>query len=262
MNPIVPWMGGKRRLADVLIPRFPPHTCYVEVFAGGAALFFMRPPAEVEVLNDVNGELVNLYRVVQHHPDEFLRQFRWILNSREIFDWLKATPPATLTDIQRATRFYFLQRDCFGARVDGQTFGTATTGAPGLNLKYLPQDIAAAHHRLSGAFIEHLDWKECLQRYDRPYTFAYLDPPYWQTEGYGVPFEFVEYERMADLLKDMQGKAIVSLNDHPDIRKVFASFDMETVDIQYMVGGGANAACRSELIIYSWDRQQDPVGLF
>ncbi len=74
-NPIVPWLGGKRRLADKLIPLFPQHDCYVEAFAGGAALFFLRPmPARCEVLNDINGELVNLYRVVQHHLEEFVRQ--------------------------------------------------------------------------------------------------------------------------------------------------------------------------------------------
>ncbi len=83
--PIIPWIGGKRRLADVLVQRFPPHTCYVEVFAGAAALFFMRPPAEVEVLNDVNDGLINLYRVVQHHLEEFVRQFKWALSSREVF---------------------------------------------------------------------------------------------------------------------------------------------------------------------------------
>jgi len=67
-SPIIPWMGGKRRLADRLIPLFPPHECYVEVFAGGAALFFMRPqPAPVEVLNDLNGDLVTLYRVEDNH---------------------------------------------------------------------------------------------------------------------------------------------------------------------------------------------------
>ncbi|PXX50930.1 Site-specific DNA methylase [Pseudomonas sp. LAMO17WK12:I10] len=74
-------MGGKRRLADRLIPLFPPHECYVEVFAGGAALYFMRPqPAPVEVLNDLNGDLVTLCRVVQNHLEALyettiLRQF-------------------------------------------------------------------------------------------------------------------------------------------------------------------------------------------
>ncbi len=102
-NPIIPWLGGKRRLADRLLPYFPPHQCYVEPFAGGAAMFFLRPtPANVEVLNDVNGELVNLYRVVKHHLEEFVRQFKWALSSRQIFKWLQMTPGETLTDIQRA----------------------------------------------------------------------------------------------------------------------------------------------------------------
>ena len=59
VNPIIPWLGGKRRLAYRLIPLFPPHECYVELFCGGSALYFLRPvPAPVEVLNDINGELV------------------------------------------------------------------------------------------------------------------------------------------------------------------------------------------------------------
>jgi len=118
-KPIIPWIGGKRRLADDLIPRFPPHKTYVEVFAGGAALYFMRHPAQVEVINDINGELVNLYRVVQNHLEEFVRQFKWALSSREVFKWLQDTPPRVLTDIQRAARFYYLQQNCFGGKVQG-----------------------------------------------------------------------------------------------------------------------------------------------
>lgn len=88
-QPIIPWIGGKRRLADRIFPLFPQHSCYVEPFAGGAALFFLRPvPAEVEVLNDVNGDLINLYRVVQNHLEEFVRQFKWALSSRQVFKWL------------------------------------------------------------------------------------------------------------------------------------------------------------------------------
>src|SRR5690606_20219578 len=79
-SPIVPWIGGKRRLAKTILPLFPDHQCYVEPFAGGAAMFFMRPePAKVEVLNDRNSELVNLYRIVQHHLEELVRQFKWAL---------------------------------------------------------------------------------------------------------------------------------------------------------------------------------------
>ena len=160
MAPIIPWIGGKRRLADLLIPRFPAHKCYVEVFAGGAALYFLRPPAEVEVINDINGELVNVYRVVKRHLEEFVRQFKWALSSREIFKWTQDTPPSGLTDIQRAARFFYLQHHCFGAKVQSQNWGTATT-APPINLLRLEESLSAAHLRLASTFIERLHWREC-----------------------------------------------------------------------------------------------------
>lgn len=260
-QPIVPWIGGKRRLADTLLTRFPDHTCYVELFAGGAALFFMRHPAEVEVLNDVNGELINLYRVVQRHLEEFVRQFKWALTSRQVFKWLQETQPQTLTDIERAARFYYLQHNAFGGRVDGQSFGTATT-APPVNLLRIEETLSAAHLRLSSATIEHEPWAACLERYDRPHTLFYADPPYWQTEGYGVPFPWPEYEALAGRMATLKGKMIVSLNDHPDVRQAFQAFDMESLEIDYTVGGGGKPATRRELIIYSWDRQAEPAGLF
>ncbi len=260
-TPIIPWIGGKRRLADRLIPQFPPHKCYVEVFAGGAALYFMRPPAEVEVINDINGELVNLYRVVKNHLEEFVRQFKYALSSRDVFKWLQDTPPATLTDIQRAARFFYLQQHAFGGKVDGQTWGTATT-APPINLLRIEENLSAAHLRLSQAYIENMDWAKCLERYDRPHTFFYLDPPYWETEGYGVEFGIEQYEKMAGMLRNLEGKAIVSLNDHPDIRRVFDGFYIETASIQYTIGGGGKAVDRQEGIIYSWDKSSDPAGLF
>lgn len=260
-TPIIPWLGGKRRLADIIIPRFPPHTCYVEVFAGGAALYFLRPPADVEVINDVNGDLVNLYRVVKNHLEEFVRQFKWALSSREVFKWLQDTPAQTLTDIQRAARFFYLQHQAFGGRVESQTWGTATT-APAVNLLRIEEQLSAAHLRLASTYIERLDWRECMRRYDRAHSFFYLDPPYWQTEGYGVPFPWGEYEAMAATLREIQGKAIVSLNDHPDIRRCFAGLHMETVPITYQVGGGHKGVERTELLIFSWDVAAEPAGLF
>ena len=120
-SPNIPWMGGKHRLATRLIPLFPPQKCYVEVFAGSAALFFLRPhPAKVEVLNDINGDLVCLYRVVQNHLEEFVRHFKWALSSRQIFEWQKMTRPEALTDIQRAARFFYLSTMLLVARFRGR----------------------------------------------------------------------------------------------------------------------------------------------
>lgn len=101
-KPIFTWMGGKRRMAKHILPEFPEHECYVEPFCGGAALFFMKEPSKVEVINDFDHDVVNLYRVVANHLDEFVRQFRWSLVSRTMFDWAKMQRPETLTDIQRA----------------------------------------------------------------------------------------------------------------------------------------------------------------
>ncbi|MGE8121538.1 DNA adenine methylase [Pseudomonas fulva] len=253
-SPIIPWMGGKRRLADRLIPLFPPHECYVEVFAGGAALFFMRPqPAPVEVLNDLNGDLVTLYRVVQNHLEEFVRQFKWALSSRQIFEWQKMTRPETLTDIQRAARFFYLQQHAFGGKVTGQTFGTATTG-PAINLLRIEENLSAAWQRLSGTYVENLSWFDCAERYDRPHTFFYMDPPYWETAGYGVDFPFSEYERMADFMRRCKGRAMVSINDHPDIRRAFKGFNFERLKIRYTSSNHRHAKTdmSDELVIMNW----------
>lgn len=255
-TPIVPWLGGKRRLADKLIPLFPPHDCYVEVFAGGAALYFLRPmPAQTEVLNDINGDLVNLYRVVQHHLEEFVRQFKWALSSRQIFKWQQQADPAGLTDIQRAARFYYLQQHAFGGKVDGQTFGTATTG-PAINLCRIEEQLSAAHLRLSGTYVENLPWQEVMRRYDRSHTFFYCDPPYWQTEGYGVEFGFEQYQALAGFMRICQGRVMVSINDHPDIRDCFHEFPMDSLGIKYAVANRQGSAPTSrELVIRNWSTE-------
>ena len=252
-TPIVPWVGGKRRLAKRILPVFPAHECYVEPFAGGAALFFLKEPSDVEVLNDINGELINLYRVVKHHLEEFVRQFKWALISRQLYGWLKKTPEETLTDIQRAARFYYIQKMSFGGKVANQTFGTATTAAPRLNLLRIEEELSAAHLRLSRTYIEHLAWDECIRRYDRPHTLFYLDPPYWGTEGYGVDYGLEQYALMADLAKSIKGRMIVSVNDIPAMRQAFAGLEMERLEINYTVGGaGRSKGAAGELLISNW----------
>ncbi|EJF0330071.1 DNA adenine methylase [Salmonella enterica] len=247
--PIVPWIGGKRRLAKHILPLFPGHTCYVEPFCGAAALYFLKEPSRVEVINDVNNELVNLYRVVKHHLEEFVRQFKWALVSRQIYKWLQDTPEETLTDIQRAARFYYLQKQAFGGKVADHTFGTSTTSAPRFNLLRIEEELSLAHLRLARTIIEHMDWTQCIERYDRPHTLFYCDPPYWGTEGYCVDFPLAEYDRMAELATRMQGKMIISVNDIPEMRKAFAGLEMQSVGIRYNLQATGKSSPKRELII-------------
>lgn len=260
-RPIIPWIGGKRRLAPAVLSKFAEHTCYVEPFAGAAAIFFLKEPSEVEVINDINGDLVNLYRVVQVHLEEFVRQFKWALSSRQVFEWEQTKRPETLTDIQRAARFFYLQKHSFGGRVDGQNFGTATTSGPRLNLLRIEEELSQAHLRLQGVWIENEPWDMVMRRYDRPHTMHYLDPPYWQTEGYGAPFPFDEYDRMAKLAREVEGSVLISLNDHPDIRRCFDGLHMESIGIRYTVGGGAGSEAR-ELLIWNdhCQERRRPIG--
>ena len=252
-RPIVPWIGGKRRLAKHILPLFPEHECYVEPFAGGAALFFMKEQSDVEVLNDINSDLVNLYRVVQHHLEEFVKQYKWALISRQMYAWLKMTRVEPLTDIQRAARFYYLQKMGFGGKVSGQTFGTATTTPPRFNLNRIEEELSIAHLRLSRTYVEHLPWVDCVTKYDRSHSLFYCAPPYWGTEGYGVDFGLEQYAVMADLARSIKGKMIISVNDIPEMHQVFCGLKVQRVEISYSVGGaGRKNNLTGELIIRNW----------
>lgn len=246
--PILPWIGGKRRLAKQILPRFPAHTCYVEPFCGAAALYFMKPPSTVEVINDINGELVNLYRVLKHHPEELMRQFRWALVSRQMYQWFNMTPTEILTDIQRAARFYYLQKQGFGGKVADQSFGTSITNAPRFNFFRLEEDLSTAHLRLSRTLIEQLDWSDCIRRYDRPHTLFYCDPPYFGAEGYGVEFGLDQYEQLAKIGRDLAGMMLISVNDIPEMREVFKGFTLDSIPICYTLNKNKPTP-RRELII-------------
>jgi DNA adenine methylase len=248
-KPIIPWIGGKRRLAKTILPLFPEHRTYIEPFCGAAALFFMKDPAPVEVINDINGELMNLYRVVKYHLDGLVQEFRWELVGRLQFEWHLHQPAEQLTDIQRAARFYYLQKTCFGGKVQGQNFGVDAGRPPRLHQLRMEEDLSAAHQRLVSATIEHLPWTDCVARYDRPESLFYCDPPYWKTEGYGVNFGFENYDRLAQIALSIKGKMVISVNDIPEMRKVFKGLRMQRTDIRYTVGGSDRAARTGELSI-------------
>ncbi|MGE4297514.1 MAG: DNA adenine methylase [Desulfovibrionaceae bacterium] len=252
-SPLV-WQGGKSRLAKRILGILPPHEQYCEAFAGAAWVFFAKEPAKFEVLNDVNSDLVAFYRVVKNHLEEFLRQFKWLLSSREWFeDFSRQQEAGGLTDIQRAARFYYLQRQGFGGRVVGRTFGAAPMYRPRVNLLRLEEDMSAAHLRICQATIEHLPWEQFIDRYDRPDTLFYLDPPYWGCEtDYGRDvFSQSDFYRMAEVLSSLRGQAVVSLNDTPQVRSIFDKFNIIDVTTRYSCGRSTNIPA-SEVLITTW----------
>lgn len=138
--------------------------------------------------------------------------------------------------------------------MSGQTFGTDAGSPPRINLLRLEEDLSAAHLRLARVTIEPLPWDACIARYDRPGTFFFCDPPYWQTEGYGVPFGLDQYAALAQALRGLKGRALLTINDHPDMREVFAGFRHRRLTTRYTIGRSAatKQAPRHELAVMTW----------
>ncbi|MGE4402864.1 MAG: DNA adenine methylase [Desulfobulbus sp.] len=251
MGALIPYFGGKSRLAKTIISKFPEHQCYVEVFAGAANVFFAKEPGRTEVINDLDKDLVTLYRIVKYHPEELHRQFKYVLISRDEFSRMMQTNPETLTDIQRAARYLYLQRMCFGGRSKGRVFGTSTTGVPRLNLFTLQRLLEEAWIRLGQVMIECMDFRQLIPRYDRDYTLFFLDPPYWQIKGYKHNFEEQDFYDLAEILTNIKGKFLMTLNDTPEVREIFKRFRIEEVELKYSMSKmkGSRSQVRTELLI-------------
>ena len=251
-RPFAAYLGGKRVLAKTLVPMIAavPHKCYVEPFVGMGGVFFRRDrKPQAEVINDINREVANVFRMLQRHYQQLLDTMKWQLASRAEFERLVKTDPATLTELERASRFIYLQRQSFGGKVVGQAFGVVTTGGGRFDLTKLVPMLEAVHDRLSSVVIECLPFDKLITRYDRPHTLFYCDPPYWGCEDdYGKSiFSPADFELLRNLLLGIKGRFIMSINDAAPIRDIFADFTIKEVGLNYRISGTVTPA--RELII-------------
>ncbi|KZL17485.1 DNA adenine methylase [Pseudovibrio sp. WM33] len=240
-EPIAPYLGGKSQLAKSIVGRIQQtkHTTFVDVFFGMGGVFFRRVSVPTaEVINDINSELVTLFRVLRSHPEILLQELSVMLAARTEFDALKKADPTHMTDIQRAVRFYYLQRLSFGGKSTGRSFGVSPDRPSRFDINQLRENLRLAASRLSSVTIENLDWREVLSRYDSAGTLFYLDPPYWGGEadyGKGV-FERKDFAQMAELLSEIRGRFLLSINDREEVRTTFEGFNLEQVHLNYSIG--------------------------
>jgi DNA adenine methylase len=227
------YIGGKRSLAKQIIEIFPKHTTYVEAFAGGAQVLFRKEPSKVEVLNDLDGELINFFRVCQQHYEELTRYLRFTLVSRGWFELMKATNSASLTDIQRASKFFYLQKNSFAGLVRQHNFGGGVIEPPGFNPERVPALIERAHARLARVQIESLPYEEVFKKYDRPTTLFFCDPPYFGKRLYNFNLEPHDFVMLGERLAKLKGKFVLSLNDVPQVRAIFHGFSIQEIDLFY-----------------------------
>lgn len=255
MASVIPYFGGKTRLVKTIIKRFPDHKCYIEVFAGGAAVFFNKQPSRCEVINDLDQDLTTLYRVIKYHPEELYKQFKFTLIARTEFNRVKAENPESMTDIQRAARFLYLQKNAFGGHVTKQTYGTSTTGKPRFNLLTMESTLEWAWRRLIQTNIECKDFRDLIPRYDRKHSLFFLDPPYYNIPGYKHDFKPVDFDDLKNILQGIAGKFLMTINDTPETRAIFRDFHIQEVSLKYSTctTKKARAKMRTELLISNFD---------
>lgn len=230
INSFISRIGGKKLLRKEILKRFPKEKPqkYVEVFGGaGWVLFASASHAKVEVFNDIEGNLVNLFRCVKYHCEELERQTELLLHSREIFEDIKAQLKCRgFTDIQRAAQYYMLIKESYGSSL-------TSFGGTARNMKAAREYLSEASLRLQRVKIECKDFENLIKIYDSVNTLFYLDPPYHGTEEYYCSeFTNADHLRLFECLKNIKGKFILSYNDDDFIRQLYNNYDIESIDRQ------------------------------
>lgn len=222
------WVGGKFYLAKQIAALMPPHQIYCEVFGGAAHVLYRKAPSRSEILNDINGELMNFWQILRDEPDYLMAQAAEALYSRQLFEQyrdMQAAELASLTPRERAWRFFYLVRCCFGVKLNKPTFAYRLESHAAMP-RVWPALLAQARERLRRVILECQPWQACLARYDSPQTLFYLDPPYIGFEKYypGMAFDIDQFAELAERLATLQGAFLLSLNDCPEARELFAAF--------------------------------------
>jgi DNA adenine methylase len=237
IRPILRWPGGKSRLLKKILPLLPPHTCYCEPFAGGLAVLLAKQRSPVEVVNDLHGDLVYLYRNAQYHLPALLQEIEWTLNSRENLRDFIAQPG--LTEIQRAARWLIRNRISYNGNTND--FGVSRTGGGGsISRAGIAESLRAFNARMDRVAVEHLPYERCLKLYDGKETFFFVDPPYLNSDPH--VYEGWDEPKMAELKENvfrLEGRWLLTVNDSTFTRKLFKDCRMTAVRTY---NGGINHA--------------------
>ncbi len=253
MDSFIGWVGGKKGLRDVIISKFPKNVDrYVEVFGGAGWVMFRKDkvPGQMEVFNDFDSNLINLYRCIKYHPEALQKELDYILSAREIFeDYKEQINTRGLTDIQRAARYFYLIKISFGCKK--MNYATRP--------KRLNRTLARLEEiteRLSGVIIENKDFESLIKLYDSPDTLFYLDPPYHKTEKYydnEKVFDEADHIRLKECLGNLRGKFILSYNDDEFIGELYKDYKIEGMARSCTLSANSSGDKFKELIIRNFE---------
>lgn len=229
----IPWPGGKSIAADSLIGMFPTGCrMYMEPFMGAASVFWSLPDYAFEqfVLNDLNEDLVNLFRVVRDRPEEMAKIYKWLLHSRATFkEMLRIRRGEIKTghdrDVERAVSYFYLLKT--GHNTCPKSDGNFRSGKQEIKSMFNPDfDLEPYRRRLKNCVIEQFDFEELITRYDKSDAFIFVDPPYVGVGDalYEHHFDDDQHRRLAKVLKGVKAKWMLTYNDHELVRKLYKGY--------------------------------------
>lgn len=237
------WMGGKFNLSPKLIPLFPPHQVYCEVFGGMANCLFQKPPSKIEIVNDINSDITNLFRVLRNDFDALLSFLRWTPFSRETYHAYIAELETETDPVKRAGKWYAVANQSFGG-IWGGSFAVSKKRAKAPEFKERVAELHLFADRLRDVVIENYSFEKVIDLYDQPETFFYLDPPYVpetrSSASYAHEMTLDDHERLVDLLRNIQGKAMLSGYPNPLYESL--GWQSKTFDVTCSAAGRTRAS--------------------
>lgn len=250
MTPPIARMGGKSKLRKQIIELIPEHICYVEPFFGAGWVYFGKEPSKVEVVNDIDRELINLFRMIKYHAPEIERMLQYEFSSRDAFTEYKESNIEYMTEINRAIRFLYLISQSFASK--GNNYGYGTTIGPSPQIFYKGV-LGKIKERLRNTYVENLRFQKIFEKYDRKDTFFFCDPPYVDTGGYKEKFEEKDHLELVGILKNINGRFLLTLNDHEKVRVWYRRFNISEVNVTYSISKSSAARKKyGELIITNY----------
>ena len=227
----------------------PPHVKYVEVFGGALSVFYRKEPSKIEVVNDINGDLINLHRIIQTRPQSLSFYLNSMLKSREIFYGIKDGKLRPRNEIEAAAFYYYLISMSFGGKGESYAMNKRR------NYGNIYRDFTVYSKRLKRASIENMSYEKIIKEYDDKDALFYLDPPYVGTESYYKTlkdFSMNDHQNLAAILRNIKGKFILSYNDCEIVRELYAGFRFEGAQINYSLNGAARDKVSAEVIVMNF----------
>lgn len=243
------WPGAKDEEANRIVEILPDHRLYVEVFGGSAAVLFQKQRSDMEIYNDVNGDLVNFMRVLRDQTDALIKWLSHTPFSREIYEdvatkWYKDNERPT-DSVARAGEFFFLRYSNFGGKSDQKAgFGIGRKKDNASDYQTAREDLEEFSDRITGVHIERMDWLDLIRKYDCDDVVFYLDPPYPGTEyvyGDDVSFDLNDL----DPLQAIEGEWIVSAGEVA--MEVLSPEHVETKQKYRDMGSGENLGAKDSI---------------